>query len=336
MRRLVATLTVLAGTVAPSAPVKAASTIIGLSLPTQREVRWVKDRRAMELEARRARLDLRVQVADNDAALQLAQCERLIADGVEVLILAPHDAAAAAAIIAKADDAGVPVISYDRLVTGSPHAYHYVSFDAARIGELQGEFLARKAPKGDYVVLSGPPSDHNAKLFAEGAMKHLKPLADRGDIRIVANASVQDWQAADAQRICAKALAANGGKLDAVLAPNDGTAGGCLRALAAADLAGRVVVTGQDAEAVAASRILRGTQSMTVFKDTRELARKAIEIAVALSHGRDVETGGRVVFNGRRNVDAVLLPAVVVTRENLDAVLIRSGFLRRQDLNGER
>lgn len=309
-----------------------AGTVIGLSLATQREERWVKDRRVMELEAHRAGVELRVQVANNDAARQVAQCDLLLAQDVEVLILAPQDAAAAAVCVDHAERAGVPVISYDRLVTGSPHAYHYLSFDATKVGALQGEYLARQVPKGDYVVLSGPPTDSNAKLFADGAMKHLRPLVERGAIRVVLQAAVTDWDPNEAQRLCAQAIARNGGRLDAVLAPNDGTAGGCVRALAAAGLAGKTVVTGQDAELAAASRILRRTQAMTVFKDTRELGRQAIRMAITLANGDDVETHGAAVWNGTRQVPSVLLTPVLVTRDNLDAVLVKTGYLRRENL----
>jgi D-xylose transport system substrate-binding protein len=312
----------------------AAGAKVGVSLPTQRDERWVRDRQVMEAAAGKAGVELVVAVADNDPARQAAQCDALIAQGVKVLVLAPHDGAAAAAIVDRATRAGVRVISYDRLVTNSPHEYLYLSFDNSRVGELQAEWLARRVPKGAYVALAGAPTDNNAILLALGAMKVLKPLAERGDIRIVLDRPVKDWLPEEARRLCAEAVKAQGGKLDAVLAPNDGTAGGCIQALAAAGLAGKVAVTGQDAEAAAAARIVAGTQGMTVFKDTRTLGRKAIELAVALVEGRPVDTGGKVTSNGRRPVPSVLLAPVAVTRENLDAVLIESGYLKRAAVYG--
>lgn len=333
MRRLSTVYLFAAGLLLAATPALAAGPKVGLSLPTQREERWVRDRQAMEEAAKRAGVDLRVAVADNDAARQVAQCDALIAAGVEVLVLAPHDAASASVIVDKAVKAGIRVISYERLVTGSPHDYHYLSFDNGRVGELQGEHLARAVPKGRYVFLSGSPTDHNARLFALGSMKVLKPLVDRGDVRIVMDQPVKDWSPAEAKRLCAEALAANPDGVDAVLAPNDGTAGGCIEALKARGLAGKVVVTGQDAEVAAAQRILQGLQAMTVFKDTRELGRKAIEMAVALAGGEPVETGGKVVNNGRRPILAVLLAPKAVTQENLEIVLVRSGYLRRADVS---
>ena len=308
----------------PVQPVK-----VGLSLPTQREERWVKDKLTMIAEARRRGVELRVKVSDLDAAQQLAQCEALIAEGVKVLILAPHDGAAAAAIVEKAVKAGVKVVSYDRLVIGSPREYLYLSFDNVKVGELQGELIARTVPRGEYIVLAGAPSDNNATLFRQGAMKYLQPLVEKGEVTIVLDQAVKDWAPAEAQRLCDEALAEHPG-VAAVLAPNDGTAGGCIEALASRGLAGKVPITGQDAELAAAIRIRSGTQTMTVFKDTRALGRKAIELASDLARGRAVSTHGRTISNGRRNVPAVLLTPHVVTRENLDDLLVKSGYLPRE------
>jgi D-xylose transport system substrate-binding protein len=303
---------------------------VGLSLPTQREERWVKDRKRMEEEARKLGIDLRVQVTDNDAGRQLAQCENLISQGIQVLVLAPHDGSSASVIVEMAARAHVPVISYDRLVTNARADYYYLSFDNLKVGELQGEFIVGRVPKGNYLVLAGSPTDNNATLYRQGALRFVQPLVDRGEVHIVMDQPVKDWQPSEAQKLCEQALTANENHIDAVLAPNDGTAGGCIQALAAQGLAGKVVITGQDAELAAAIRVLQGTQSMTVFKDTRDLGRKAMEMALDLATGKPIETGGRVVNNGRRDVPSVLLPPTVVTRENLDAVLIGSGYLSKE------
>ncbi len=305
---------------------------IGLSLPTQREERWVRDKQAMEAEATRLGIDLRVQVTDNDAARQVAQCENLLSQGIRVLILAPHDASSASVIVDKAARAGVPVISYDRLVMDSPRDYTYLSFDNVKVGELQGQYLAGRVPKGNIVVLAGSPTDNNARLFREGAMKVLAPLVKKGDLRIVMDQAVKDWQPAEAQRLMEQALTANRNHVDGVLAPNDGTAGGAIQALAAQRLAGKVPVTGQDAELAGAIRIVQGTQSMTVFKDTRALGRKAIEMASTLAQGKRIDTHGVSVNNNKHAIPSVLLTPVVVTRDNLDAVLIASGYLRREQV----
>ena len=330
MTRSKALLTMCAGVLSLAAsPATAAGVKVGLSLPTQREERWVKDRKAMEEEAKKKGIDLRVQVTDNDASKQVAQCENLISQGIKVLILAPHDASSAAVIIDKAAKAGIKVVSYDRLVTGSQLDYYYLSFDNLKVGELQGEFITKKVPKGTYIVLAGSPTDNNAKLFREGAMKFIQPLAQKGDIKIAMDQFVKDWQPSEAQKLCEQALTANRNKIDAVLAPNDGTAGGCIQALAAQGLAGKVPITGQDAEVTGAIRIVQGAQSMTVFKDTRALAKKAIEMADDLANGKPIETGGKTVNNNKKDVPSVLLEPIIVTKDNLDDVLINSGYLKK-------
>jgi len=330
MKRLLCTLFGLLAALVSAPSAYAADIKVGLSLPTQREERWVKDKQVMEAEAKKAGIDLRVQVTDNDAAKQVAQCENLISQGVKVLILAPHDASSAAVIIDKAAKAGIKVISYDRLVTNSTLDYYYLSFDNVKVGELQGEFITKKVPKGSYIVLAGSPTDNNAKLFREGAMKFIKPLADKGDIKIVMDQFVKDWQPSEAQKLCEQALTANQNKVDAVLAPNDGTAGGCIQAMAAQGLAGKVPITGQDAELSGAIRIVQGTQSMTIFKDTRELGKRAVQMALELAQGKAIETHGQVVNNGKKDVPSVLLTPFIVTKDNLDEMLIKSGYLTRE------
>jgi D-xylose transport system substrate-binding protein len=319
---------VLAPPAPPIVPPRKGALRVGLSMPTTQEERWVKDKLVMIAEAKKRGVELLVQQSENDAAKQAMQCDQLIASGIKVLIIAPVDASGAAVIVDKAVKAGVQVISYDRLVTDSPHDYYYLSFDNVKVGELQGEYITRKVSRGNYLVLAGSPTDNNAKLFKEGAMKYLKPLVDKGHVKIVFDQFVPGWAPTEAQKMCESVLAA-GTRVDAVLAPNDGTAGGCINALQAHGLAGKVPITGQDAELAAAQRIIQGTQSMTIFKDTRLLGKEAISMADALVRGKAIETNGRTVSNNKRPVRSVLLTPYLVTRENLDKVLIDSGYLNR-------
>ncbi len=300
---------------------------VGLSLHGQNDERWVKDKLTMLAEARKRGIDLRVQVGDQTAERQLAQCEDLFAQGIKVLILSAQDATAAATIIDKAARAGVQVICYDRLVLNSPHDYYYLSFDSVKVGEFQGETLARRVPKGNYVFLRGDTRDNNAKLVYEGQLKALKPLIDRGAITVVLDESVPNWAAEGAQQRCEKAVA-SGVRVDAVASSNDQMAGGCVKALEAHGLAGKVPVTGQDAELAAAVRVLQGTQAMTVLKDTRDLGKRAIEMADLLAKGRPVSTT-QSVSNGKRQVKAVLLTPYLIDKENLDQRLVQTGYLNR-------
>jgi len=303
---------------------------LGVSIPTQREERWVRDVQKLRSECRRKNIDMRLQISDNDAARQLAQCENLIAQKISILILAPHDAFAASVIVEKAHRAGIRVITYDRLVMKADVDL-YISFDNLKIGELQGQFITHRVPKGAYVVLAGAPTDNNATLYRQGAMKFIQPFIDKGDIRVVMDQAVKDWQPMEAMKLIENALTANGNRIDAVLAPNDGTAGGVIQALAGRGLAGKVPVTGQDSELAAAHRIVEGIQTMTIFKDTRELAVEAVEAAEKMASGRDPGVNN-AVYNGKINVPSILLTAVVVDRDNLDRVLIGSGYLKREDV----
>ncbi len=304
---------------------------VGLSLPTQREERWVRDKAKMEAVAKEMGIELIVKVADANMQEQTTQVEALLNQGIDVLILAPHDASAAASLVEMANKDGVPVISYDRLITGTDKLDYYISFDNVKVGEIQGKFISEMVPEGNYIIMSGAPTDNNAKLFKEGAMKYIQPLIDSGKINVIAEQAVENWVPENALKIVEAALAANDNKVDGILAPNDGTAGAAIQALAAQGLAGQVPITGQDAEKSGAKRIMEGTQSMTVFKDTRDLGQAAIETAIKIAKGEKVETNS-AVDNGVVEVPTVSLDAKVVTKDNLKEILIDSGYMSEDDL----
>ena len=311
--------------------------VIGLSLPTQREARWVSDKATMIAAAKAAGIDLRVQTADADMAQQATQVEALLSQNIQVLILAPHDGGAAATLVDKAHKQGVKVISYDRLILNSD-VDMYTSFDNVKVGELQGQWIVKMAPKGNYILMAGDPGDNNAKLFKQGAMKYIQPLIDSGAIKVIADQAVANWLPSNALNIVENALTASKNKVDAILAPNDGTAGGAIQALTAQKLAGKVPVTGQDAEAAAGKRIKVGTQGMTVFKDTRELGKGAISAAITLAKGgtvADVNYNGTkasgLVNNSKIDVPSLLLPATVITKANVQ-LLVDSGYLKAEDI----
>lgn len=306
--------------------------VIGISLPTQQEERWVRDKETMEARAKELGVEIKVQIANADAGQQDSQAKNLIAQGIDVLILAPHDAAAAATIVDEAEKEGIPVIAYDRLISNTKNLDYYLSFDNVKVGELQGEYITKLVPKGNYIIMSGAPTDNNAKLFKEGAMKFLQPLIDSGDITVITEQGVDDWKPENALKIVEDSLTKANNKVDAILAPNDGTAGGAIEAMAAQGLAGIVPITGQDSELAAAQRIIAGTQSMTVFKDTRDLGKAAIDAAVKLAKGEKLDNATSVVNNGTFDVPSILLPAIAVDKANIDKVLIESGYLKKEDV----
>ncbi len=311
-------------------PAFAKKIVVGVSLPTQRDERWVRDAQTMKDYAAAHDIDLKLQISDNDAARQMSQCENLLAQGIDILLIAPHDAASASGIVDSAHQAGIKVISYDRLVLGTAVDL-YISFDNYGVGVLQGKYLTQAMPKGNYAIFAGAPTDNNAKLFREGAMSVIKPLVDRGDVQIVADQWIADWQPAAAMNLMQNALTATNNKIDAVLAPNDNTAGGIITALEQAGLGGKVPVTGQDAEVTGAKRIMKGTQSMTIFKDTRALAAAALDAAVLMVKGEDPKATS-TVNNKSMDVPSILLTPIVVDKNNLTSTLIDSGYLKKQDV----
>lgn len=311
-----------------SLPTYAANVRVGVSLPTQRDVGWVRYREALETVAKKqGNVTLLMQVADQDANSQASQVENLIAKQIDVLILAPQDAAAASSLVDAAHKAGVKVVSFDRLVLNAPVDL-YVSFDNVKVGELQGQYLTKKVPKGNYIILSGAPTDNNAKLFKQGAMKFIQPLVAKGEVKIVMDQAINDWQPSEAQRLVENSLTANANKIDAVLAPNDNTAGGVIQALSSQKLDGRVAVTGQDAELTAAQRILAGTQAMTVFKDQKKLAAEALKNAVLLANKQPIAATTKT-SNGKADIPSILLTPIAVDKKNLDKELVDSAYLER-------
>jgi D-xylose transport system substrate-binding protein len=304
--------------------------VIGLSLPTQQEERWVRDKEKMEEVAESEGATLKVQIANQDDAKQLSQCENLISQGVDILIIAPNEAKNFTSLTEKAHEEGIKVISYDRLLLDS-EVDLYVSFDNTKVGELQGEYLIEQAPKGNYVILSGDPGDNNATMFKEGAMSKIQPLIDSGDINVVLEQSCVGWKAENAQKHMENALTKSENKIDAVLAPNDGTANGCIQALAAQGLDGKVPITGQDAELSAAQRIVEGTQSMTIYKDTRLLGEAAVKAAINIVKGNDAEANTDI-NNGKMDVPMYQIDPVVVTQDNLKEILVDSEYLKESDV----
>jgi D-xylose transport system substrate-binding protein len=297
-------------------------------MDTLKQERWQRDRDLFVARAKERGAEVIVDAAEGDAARQLAQAQSALEKGAKVLVVVPYDAVRAGDIVEAAKARKVPVISYDRLIRDADVDL-YVSFDNFRVGEMQAQYLFSRAPKGNYVLIGGAPTDDNAKQLREGQMKVLKPAADRRQIRIVSSDWATDWKAAEARRLTEDALKKTRNQIAAVVASNDVTAGGAIEALAAANLAGKVLVSGQDAELDAARRIVDGTQAMTVYKPLRTLSRLAADAAVAMAKGEDVPTG-TTVNNGRRDVPAMLLSPIAVDKDNLDVTVIHDGFQKKE------
>ena len=303
--------------------------IIGLSFDSLLTERWQKDRDIFIAEADKLGAECIFLSADGDSRKQNEQCDILLGQDIDVLVIVPKSATAAARAVQKAKQQGVPVIAYDRLILNSDLDL-YISFDNVRVGRMQAEYLVDQK-KGKYFLLGGSPDDNNAKLFRQGQMEVLQPFIDRGEISIIGDNWADGWSPKKAREIIENFLVNVGTDLDAVLASNDGTAGGVIQALKSQGLDGKILVTGQDADLMACKRILEGTQSMTVYKPLRALATKAAQLAVMMSRGEVVETN-QTIYNGAKEVPSVLLDPVKLHKGNLVDVLTKDEFYSREVL----
>jgi len=246
-----------------------------------------------------------------------------------VIVIVPFNSKTLGNVVAEAKKAGIKVVSYDRLILDAD-IDAYISFDNEKVGELQAQGVYNAQPKGNYFMLGGAPTDNNAKMLREGQMKILKPAIDRGDIKVVGQQWVPEWSASTALRIMEDALTANNNKIDAVVASNDGTAGGAIQALAAQHMAGKVPVSGQDADLAAVRRLIDGTQTMTVYKPLKLIASQAANLAVQLAKG-DKPAYNAQYDNGKKKVDTILLQPTLLTKSNVD-VVIKDGFYTQAQL----
>src|SRR5471032_2787406 len=303
---------------------------IGFSIDDLRVERWTRDRDFFIAAAKGLGAEVYVQSADASEQRQIAQIENLISRGVDVLVIVPYNATVLNNAVREAKKAKIKVVSYDRLILNAD-IDAYISFDNKLVGEMQAQGVVAVKPKGNFYLLGGAPTDNNAKMLREGQLKVLQPLIDKGDIKVVGKQWVKDWNPAEAMSIVENALTANGNKLDAVVASNDGTAGGAIQALAAQKLAGKVPVSGQDADLAAVRRVISGTQAMTVYKPLKLIASEAAKLAVELVRNEKPAFNSQY-DNGMKKVDTVLLKPIPLTKANV-TVLVDDGFYTKAQLS---
>lgn len=305
-------------------------TVIGFSIDDLRVERWGRDRDNFISAAEKLGAKVFVQSADANEARQISQIENLISRGVNVLVIVPFNSKSLGNVIAEARKGGIKVISYDRLILDSD-VDAYITFDNKKVGEIQAQGVVNVVPKGNYYLLGGSPTDNNAKLLREGQMKVLQPLVDKGDIKIVGQQWVQDWDPSKAMRIVEDALTSNKNNIQGIVASNDGTAGGAVQALTGQGLAGKVGVSGQDSELAAVKRVIAGTQSMTVYKPITSIATRAAQMAVQLSKG-EAPAYTTKLNNGKKDVDTVLIEPILLNKGNVD-LLVKDGVFTKQQLD---
>ena len=316
---------------ASSAPAAAAGGVkVGVILPeTQSSARWEGFDKPLLTAAMQAEgLDADIQNAQGDEQKFSTLADGMISSGVKVLVIASISSESGAAVAAKAKAQGIPTIDYDRLSLGGTSDY-YVSFNNTKVGNLQGQGLATalQGKQGAQVIeIAGAPTDNNATLFSDGANSVLKPLYDSGALKLVQKQAIPDWDNQVGGTTFEQILTGNGGKVDGVLAANDGLAGAVITVLTKYGLNGQVPVTGQDATPDGLQAILRGDQYMTVYKPIKQEADSTAKLTAALAKG---DTGGANALatgsvndpKGNRQVKSVLLTPQSITKQNVKTVI---------------
>ncbi len=324
---------------------------VGISMPTKSSARWIADGNAMVeyFQEQGYRTDL--QYAEDDIPNQLAQIENMITKGVDALVIAAIDGTTLSDALQQAHDQGIVVISYDRLIRDSENVDYYATFDNFQVGVLQASYieeaLGLKNGDGPYNIelFGGSPDDNNAYFFYDGAMSVLQPYIDNGQLVVQSGQMGMDkvstlrWDGATAQARMDNLLSAyySDKQVDAVLSPYDGLSIGILSSLkgvgyGSGDQA-MPVVTGQDAEIASIKSILAGEQTSTVFKDTRELARVAVDMVDALLQGGEVPVNDTETYdNGVKVVPSYLLVPVSVDASNYQEALVDSGYYTEDEL----
>ncbi|MHC0054745.1 D-xylose ABC transporter substrate-binding protein [Actibacterium sp. D379-3] len=306
---------------ATSTAAVAADLIVGVSWSNFQEERWKTDEAAIKAALDAAGAEYISADAQSSSAKQLSDIESLIARGADALIILAQDASAVGPAMDAATDEGIPVVAYDRLIEDS-RAY-YLTFDNVEVGRMQARAVLAAQPKGNYVMIKGSPTDPNADFLRGGQQEVLQAAIDAGDITIVGEAYTDAWLPANAQRNMEQILTSNDNNVDAVVASNDGTAGGAVAALTAQGMEG-IPVSGQDGDHAALNRIAQGTQTVSVWKDSRELGRNAAEIAVAMAAGTAMgDVDGTVSWTSPAGtaMNARFLAPVPVSRDNLNLVV---------------
>jgi D-xylose transport system substrate-binding protein len=297
--------------------------VIGFALGATREERWFMDRDLFVEKAQALGAVVDVSLSDYDPELQATQIENLVSQGVKVIVVIAADSDKIAPAINKAHQAGVKIIAYDHLINNADVDL-YVSFDNVKVGRLEAESIVNVKDKGNFAYIGGSPTDNNSFLLKQGAMSVLDPKIKSGDINLVLDKFTDGWKPDEANKTIKNYLE-TGKNLDAVVAANDGTAFGVVQALHEKNLAGKIPVSGQDAELSACQRIVEGTQTSTVYKPIKSLAEQAAISAVAMANSQSPNINNSI-NNGFKDVPSFFLEPILVDKDNMENTVIKDGF----------
>ncbi|RZJ59120.1 MAG: D-xylose ABC transporter substrate-binding protein [Acidovorax sp.] len=327
--KLKTTLTALAALVLGLSGASAFAQVVGVSWSNFQEERWKTDEKAIKDQLAKLGASYISADAGGSPEKQLSDVDSLIAKGAKVLIVLAMDKDAILPAVNKAAQQKIPVVAYDRLIE-APGVF-YITFDNVEVGRMQARAVFEAKPKGNYVMIKGSPTDPNANFLRGGQQEVIEAAITKGDIKIVGEEYTEGWKPEVAQKNMEQIITKSGGKIDAVVASNDGTAGGVVAALTAKGIKG-IPVSGQDGDHAALNRVAQGSQTVSVWKDARDLGRDAAAAAVALAKGQKV-TGAQTWNGGEKKVplQAQFLKPVPITAKNLDLV-VKAGWIQKDAL----
>ncbi|SHO45157.1 sugar ABC transporter substrate-binding protein [Anaerocolumna xylanovorans] len=304
--------------------------VVGFSLGTLMEDRWIRDRDIFISKAEEENIEVIVNNANKDSDLQYKQVKTMLNQGIDVLVIAPNDSNTEARCVKAAKDKKIPVISYDRLVSNA-NVDVYISFDNYQVGKIMAEYLTENVPKGGYIIIGGSENDSNSKMLYDGAMKVLEPFIEKGDIKILAKTWIDGWIRESAYDFMREELKSHKNDVKAVICGNDSLAWGAIDALSEAQIAEKVQVTGQDADLVACQRIVTGKQALTVYKPIKDLVKKTVEVCMQLHKGEKIKTD-KVIDDGTYEVPYIFIGVQAVTKDNINDTVIKDGFHLYEDV----
>lgn len=303
--------------------------VVGVLYDFMQVERRVKSKEALEQYAKEYGFELIFQDANGDEKLQLQQCENLITQGIDAMIILPQNGDAAAPMVEQAMQEGIKVIATDRVIANAkPDAF--VGINNQNIGDIMAQYIYDKKPEGNYALICGAPTDPNVKIYKDGWMRVIGKWVDAGGIKIISDTSCEGWDPAVAVKNTENFLTENNDEVDVVLAMNDGTGGGAIEALKARDLAGKVLVTGQDGELAACQRIVEGTQTVTLWKPDDKISELLAKTVMELLDGTFKPK--QTVNNGKEEIPAVLFDAIAVDKDNMMDTVVANNYHSMEDV----
>jgi len=325
-----------------------AAKTIGVCMPTKTLQRWNQDGDNMKKQLEAAGYKVDLQYADDDIPTQVSQIENMIANGVDVLVIAAIEADSLGTVLAQAKAKNIPVIAYDRLIMNTDAVTYYATFDNYKVGAKQGEYIEQaldlKNAAGPFNIelFTGDPGDNNAKFFFNGAMDVLRPYIESGKLIVrsgqteFAEVATAGWKTENAQSRMENIISsfyADGTTLHAVLCSNDSTVLGVTNALTASYTGQWPIITGQDCDIANVKNMIAGKQAMSVFKDTRTLAAQVVQMVEAIMKGEKAPVNDEKTYdNGKGIVPSYLCEPVVATIDNYKSLLIDSGYYTEDQL----